>query len=104
MAQVSLNYIMIENRRLTVALGQDYKCVSLSTPRECQLFLILLYDMCGTKNMSQFRRSVAAYHIPEARSHSFSEDTTSERASLMGASNWLSVWDLLSSSTITWFL
>ena len=103
MAQISLNYINTQDRRHH-ALGQDYKCVLLSTPSECQLFLILPSDMCGGKYMSQLSRSVVVYHIPEARSTCFSKDTTSGRTASIGVSNWLSVWDLWSSSTIIYLI
>ena len=43
MVQISSKYIMIDGRRVNVALKQDHKNILLSVPNDCNFFFHLPY-------------------------------------------------------------
>lgn len=50
-------------QKSNIALGQGCKCIVLSFPRECELFL---FSFLIGMEKNAFARSKVAYHVPEA--------------------------------------
>lgn len=59
MVQISLDYVMSENRRVNVRRGGDCKCTVLSIPHGCELLLVLLPERDAKGHMRQ-----PSGHIP----------------------------------------
>lgn len=87
--QSPLNYIIIENGRINVDLGQNCEYALLSIPNGLELLLILLSNVYGE---NAFVISVAEYHVPEAVLISSNKDTIFNIAVVTGAMICLSLW------------
>ena len=61
--QISSEYIITEGRKVNTALRQKLKCILLSVPQECELFLILSSNW----NRQEFIHRIDSY-VPQARS------------------------------------
>lgn len=53
MVHISSGYFMSQNRRVTAALGEDSKWVTLSMPHDCELLLVLLPERTGREHVLQ---------------------------------------------------
>lgn len=80
--------IVKEKEKTNPALGKSSKCMLLSVPCECKLFLITC-DMDGKEHICQI--SAANYEL-EATLICSSRDTTSGMAAVIRITTRLSVW------------
>ena len=87
--QVPLDYIIVENRRINIDLGQHHVYALLYIPNTFKLFLILFSNRYGK---SVFVISAAEYNVPEAMLISSNKDTIFGTAVVTGAVIWLSFW------------